>query len=235
MIDRTRLDPARRKLLELIDATPGADLKNLSRRLGRNDAYLQQYVDRGSPRQLDEDDRDLLAGVLGCTSAELKVDGLYKKPIDRMNPPLRGGAGGLTMQPGSARAFAGQRDVPILGHVKAGVEGFFIDNGDIRGYAVRPEYLRGNQDAYAVYVHDDSMVPACEPGWTLLVDPGRPATKGQNVVIQLIDGQAFIKRLVRQTEKHIICKQWNPEHEIKFDRAKVKSVHAVVTILTVPA
>ena len=37
----------------------------LSRHLGRNPAYLQQYVTRGSPARLDERDRDILAKLLG--------------------------------------------------------------------------------------------------------------------------------------------------------------------------
>ncbi|RVT90208.1 helix-turn-helix domain-containing protein [Sphingomonas crocodyli] len=39
-------------------------LAELSRRLGRDPAYLQQYVKRGSPKRLDDLDRLFLANTL---------------------------------------------------------------------------------------------------------------------------------------------------------------------------
>ena len=39
----------------------GEDYVGLSRLLGRNAAYVQQYIKRGTPRRLAEDDRRLLA------------------------------------------------------------------------------------------------------------------------------------------------------------------------------
>ena len=44
----------------------GITLKKASRALGRNDAYLQQYLYRGSPRRLPEDMRYALAELVGC-------------------------------------------------------------------------------------------------------------------------------------------------------------------------
>lgn len=41
------------------------DLSGLSRLIGRNPAYIQQYLKRGSPRKLDPDDRRVLAKFFG--------------------------------------------------------------------------------------------------------------------------------------------------------------------------
>lgn len=49
----------------------GESLASLSCLIGRNAAYLQQYVTRGSPRKLDEDDRRLLAQRLQIDEREL--------------------------------------------------------------------------------------------------------------------------------------------------------------------
>ena len=46
-------------------ASKGVRLATLSRVLGRNPAYLQQYLMRGSPRELPERDRARLAEYLG--------------------------------------------------------------------------------------------------------------------------------------------------------------------------
>ncbi|MEG8054010.1 hypothetical protein QP185_13485 [Sphingomonas aerolata] len=54
-----------RAALARLAAARGDSLAALSAMLGRNAAYLQQYVKRGSPRRLAEDDRRLLAQYLG--------------------------------------------------------------------------------------------------------------------------------------------------------------------------
>ena len=50
----------RARLAELA-ARDGDTLRGLSMLLGRNEAYLQQFVARGTPRRLAEDDRLFLA------------------------------------------------------------------------------------------------------------------------------------------------------------------------------
>jgi len=137
---------------------------------------------------------------------------------------------GIELLPGGHATFAGPRDLPILGYVKAGGLGFFIGNGERQGVTVRPEILRDVTTAYAVRVHDESMSPALEPGYVVAVDPTRPVKPGDTVIVQLADGQAFIKRLVRRTEKAVICKQFNPAQELKYPPAKVAAVHLVVNI-----
>lgn len=53
-------DPLDRHRLEHLLQQSGLTLAAASRRMGRNHAYLQQYVRRGSPRQLTASDRQLL-------------------------------------------------------------------------------------------------------------------------------------------------------------------------------
>lgn len=128
-----------------------------------------------------------------------------------------------------ARRFYGKKDLPILGHVKAGAEGLFYDQGEHQGVTMRPEALYDVRNAYAVRVHDMSMYPAFEPNDIVHVNPNLAVVPDNNVVIQLKDGQCFVKRLVRRTEKHLICLEWHPEkREIRYDRSQVKYVHMIV-------
>ena len=63
------MDP-RERLAEL--AREGrTSLSALSRMIGRNSSYLQQYIMKGSPRKLEEDDRRRLAEFFGVAEAEL--------------------------------------------------------------------------------------------------------------------------------------------------------------------
>lgn len=63
------MDP-REKLAELV-REQGASLASLSRMLSRNPTYLQQYITKGSPKKLEEDDRRVLAQFLGVSESEL--------------------------------------------------------------------------------------------------------------------------------------------------------------------
>lgn len=60
----------RRRLLDLAQER-GASLAGLSELLGRNPSYLQQFIRKGSPRKLEEDDRQRLAQFFGVAESEL--------------------------------------------------------------------------------------------------------------------------------------------------------------------
>ena len=49
----------RNNLKKIIKSQKKFNLRNLSRQLGKNDAYLQQYISRGSPAFLTEEDRKI--------------------------------------------------------------------------------------------------------------------------------------------------------------------------------
>lgn len=60
---------------------------SISRMIGRNSSYIQQFIKRGSPRKLDDDDRRMLASffgveeqVLGGPPAPMR-DGLIEIPV----------------------------------------------------------------------------------------------------------------------------------------------------------
>ena len=62
-------DP-RSKLL-LLASKHGASLSGLSELIGRNSTYLQQFIRKGSPRKLEENDRRTLAQFFGIDESEL--------------------------------------------------------------------------------------------------------------------------------------------------------------------
>src|SRR5690242_17480430 len=60
-----------RLVLERLCAERGEDFAGLSRMLGRNPAYIQQFVRRGVPKRLGEDERRKLARYFGVPEAVL--------------------------------------------------------------------------------------------------------------------------------------------------------------------
>ncbi|WP_380925514.1 helix-turn-helix domain-containing protein [Sphingomonas leidyi] len=83
---RTPVTPERvRERLEQLAAEHGNSLAELSAFLGRNKAYLQQFVKRGTPRRLDEDDRLRLAQFFGVDERELGA----REPWAPVDQPAR--------------------------------------------------------------------------------------------------------------------------------------------------
>ena len=70
--DAGTMDAARKLLVDTLARRPDLDLKNLSLTIGRNHAYLQQYLMRGSPRELPEAARHGLAALLGVSPDDLR-------------------------------------------------------------------------------------------------------------------------------------------------------------------
>lgn len=126
--------------------------------------------------------------------------------------------------------LVGPRNLKVLGFVKAGRIGWYPGNGETLEMTERPPMLIGVPDAYAVYVDDKSMFPALRPGYLLWVHPRKPAKPEDLVIIQVNEETAFVKEYVRRTEKHIICRQHNPEEEVRYPADS--TVHLVVGIRT---
>lgn len=68
------LDPARARLLELV-AENQTDLAAVSKAIGRNHAYLHQFVKKGKPRNLRDDMREALARHFGVSPDEFRSGG----------------------------------------------------------------------------------------------------------------------------------------------------------------
>ncbi|KPQ22464.1 MAG: putative transcriptional regulator, partial [Porphyrobacter sp. HL-46] len=85
---RHSLDGPRARLLALSQER-GVSLAALSELLGRNPSYLQQFIRKGSPRKLEEQDRATLARFLGVGEEELRE----AKDISYVRTPKRRDSG----------------------------------------------------------------------------------------------------------------------------------------------
>jgi phage repressor protein C with HTH and peptisase S24 domain len=127
--------------------------------------------------------------------------------------------------------------VPIYGTAvggdASGAWGEFYFNGETAGYAPRVPALVGVTNAFAVYISNDSMSPVFRPGKRVYVDPNRPATPGDWVLVELHaengdrNGPALIKKLKRRTAKELFLNQLNPEkaQDIVIPMSRVKHIY----------
>ena len=90
-----KMDDVRETLDRLIREN-GDDYSGLSKMLGRNAAYIQQFIKRGSPRKLDPEDRLRLASFYGIDEQLLGgppptgSDGMVEVPVLRKLTPAKG-------------------------------------------------------------------------------------------------------------------------------------------------
>lgn len=163
---------AQRAALAALITEQGASLSELSRLLGRNLAYLQQYLVRGTPRLLAEADRALLARYFGVPEARLggpEAEGMVEVP--RLDVGASAGPGGLVES--EARRRPGSLSSDLL-----------------RALGVRPEA------ASMIRVRGSSMAPTLEDGDEILVDSDRRRVEGRSGVFVIrLDGELMVKRL----------------------------------------
>ncbi len=73
------LNSIRDNLKKIIKSQKNFNLRDLSRKLNKNDAYLQQYIMRGSPAFLPEEDRKKLSNILKIDAVTLTPKWLISK------------------------------------------------------------------------------------------------------------------------------------------------------------
>lgn len=170
------IDP--RKALETLIAERGEDFSSLSRLIGRNAAYVQQYIKRGVPRRLAEEDRRLLARYFDIDEEALG------------GPPPRPAPGkGLVTVPrlevgASAGAGALERDETARGRM--GFDAHWLRRLGIAD----PAKLS------VIRVEGDSMAPTLADGDEILVDQSDGAERLRDGIYVLrIDDALLVKRL----------------------------------------
>ena len=102
---------------------------------------------------------------------------------------------------------------PLLGIAEAG-EGHFDDRGVPAGTSwdeVNFPDLPGN-DAYALEVSGDSMLPLYRDGDILICSPSASIRRGDRVVVRTVAGEVMVKELKRRTAKLIELVSLNPSH-----------------------
>lgn len=123
------------------------------------------------------------------------------------------------------------RDLPVYGAAEGGDGVMILDNDPIE-YMQRPVELQEVKGAYAVYVVNDSMFPAYEPGDKVHVHPGKPVAPGKDVLFvrEEKDGtrHALIKRLVRVSDKSWKVRQFNPDQTFDLPRRIWQRAYRIV-------
>ncbi len=145
-----------RRVLERLIRDSGDDFAALSRMIGKNAAYIQQYLKRGTPKRLAEEDRRSLAEYFGIDQA------LLGGPVPSHSAPKAAAATSLISVPRlllGASAGAGSLADSELRH-----HAFAFPPDWLRNLGVNPAKLS------LIRVEGDSMEPGLSDGDDIMVD-----------------------------------------------------------------
>jgi len=157
------------------------DYAGLSRLIGRNAAYIQQYIKRGTPRRLSESDRQTLARYFGISDAEL------------------GGPGSVGRALFDATHLIA---IPRLNvDASAGPGAFNESESECAHIGFDEKWLRRvsrskSADLSVIKVQGDSMSPTLSDGDDILVDAGDRADRLRDGIYVLRRDDALLVKRV---------------------------------------
>lgn len=169
--------------LERLIRKNGDDFSSLSRMLGKNPAYIQQYIKRGTPRKLDEEDRRKLAEFY-AVDEQLLGASIPAAPSARSKPNPRDMIRIKQLQLG-ASAGAGS-----LADDEAPQDSIAFGTTWLKQLGTDPTKLS------LISVDGDSMDPALCDGDDIMVDHSaaeRPLRDG--IYVLRMDDVLLVKRL----------------------------------------
>lgn len=173
-----------RTALERLIADRGENYADLSRLIGRNPAYIQQFIKRGTPRKLDEDDRRVLARYFGVSEQML---GGAAVPIAAAAARMRSLPAVVAVPRLALGASAGGGTLDEDERA-AGVMAF--DAQWLRHLGVWPQRVS------IIRVDGESMAPTLSDGDDIMVDHDDDALRLRDGVYVLrLDGVLMVKRI----------------------------------------
>ena len=194
-----------RGVLERIVRERGDDYANLSRLIGRNSAYIQQFIKRGTPRKLDEADRAKLARYFAIDEQLLGGPPTTPSRASVAVPRLAVGA--------SAGSGALVGEEPVDGH-------FTFDERWLR------EMTKGRpEDLTIIRVSGDSMMPTLSDGDDILVDrgDGEAALRDGIYVLRREDALSVKRIAVNPAGRRVTIKSDNPDYR-SFADVKLSAI-----------
>ena len=208
------LDPTRLRVMKLIQQRR-TDLKKASLAIGRNAAYLQQYLYRGIPKTLPEDAREALAAFLGVPEESLRP-AKTESAVEPALPQVVAAASVSAMGGG----MPGFSQVPELDvRASAGHGAFHEGDEEIKAVwmfpdaVIRHELRARSANLRIITIDGDSMEPLLASGDRVLVDTSQrvPAPPG---IFVIWDGLGIVAKRIEHIPtaepSRIVIKSVNP-------------------------
>ena len=204
-----------RKALERLCAERGEDFAGLSRFLGKNPAYIQQFIRRGTPRRLGEEERRKLARYFGVPEATFggppQVEATATPGLVSVRRVLVRASAGPGALPDAELAhpyFAfGERWLKLLTGSKA-------------------------EDLSIIRVEGDSMAPTLNDGDDILVDrAGCSEGLRDGIYVLRVEDSLLVKRLaIHPMGKSVTVQSDNPAYP-DWPDFKLENLHCIGRVI----
>lgn len=211
------MDDIRQRIRDAVDARL-TTYKDLSAGIGRNHAYVQQFVERGTPQELRQRDVETILGLIDHATG-----GAPPPPRGEFTPDFIPGV----------HLVRRARTLPVYAAARGG-DGHVIVTFDAIDYVKMPTILENVKGGYGLLITGDSMVPAYWPGDTALIHPNLPPQRDTDVVLYHTPPgskggvEAIIKRLMGISDREWTLQQYQPASVFKEFRADWPVCHRVV-------
>lgn len=119
--------------------------------------------------------------------------------------------------------------VPVYGYAAAGGEDRIAFNeGRAIDWIEGPPLWRGSGELIAVRVIGSSMEPRLFQGEMVVAQARLQPARGQDCIVEFSDGSGLVKTFCSIKDGFFLCRQWNPDKEVRVAVASVKALHAVI-------
>ncbi|WP_369806073.1 S24 family peptidase [Sphingobium sp. 15-1] len=169
------MDAVRARLEQLIEER-GSSYAGISALLGRNPAYVQQFIRRGVPRRLKEEDRSILAQYFGVSEEELGKSGGCSRvgQLEAVSVIAVGASAGH-----GARVEEERKNSSIR-----------FSGTWLRKMGLRPDRIS------IIQVKGESMAPTLIDGDEIMVNHDDAEIRLRDgIYVLLLDGVLFVKRV----------------------------------------
>tara|TARA_R110002126_G_scaffold44671_8_gene127118 strand:+ start:11436 stop:12089 length:654 start_codon:yes stop_codon:yes gene_type:complete len=185
--------------LEKLIRENGHDFAAISKMLGKNPAYIQQYIRRGSPKKLDEDDRRRLAEFYGVDERLLGAPAIREFSRKKRERP----DGLLRIRQLHVGASAGP--------------GSLADDEYAESMGFAPRWIRrlgaDPADLSLIVVDGDSMAPTLGDGDDIMVDHGAVSRSLRDGIYVLrMDDVLLVKRVAMGPSGKLSIRSDNPQY-----------------------
>ena len=208
--DDAELDPVRRRILELLPDSQ-TNMRQASIAIGRDPAYMYQFIHRGTPRILAERDREALAEHLRCRPEELRHDLLppRRAPSRERKTGQRAAPKGFVVVPEidvrAATGPGGWKEEP-----EQTKEPWLLPDPLIRHeLRARPEGLR------MITVDGDAAEPLLSSGDRILIDATQQVPVPPGVFV-IWDGMGLVAKRIEHVPHSespmVVIRSVNPEY-----------------------
>lgn len=202
-----------RKVLERLCAERGEDFASLSRLLGKNSAYIQQYLRRGTPKRLREEERRTLANYFGIPESLLGAPGeerLRAAMVAIMRVPVRAAAGAGSIN-------SDERERPY----------FAFDERWLKRMTTA-----STDDLVIIRVEGDSMAPTLGDGDDILIDRGDCGERLRDgIYVMRVDEALIVKRLaINPVTRRVTVQSDNPAYPDWPDLA-IDSINSIGRVI----